>query len=187
MSDNPHFERECFSTTCCYAVYHTCYKKDQYGNLTYIPDSTTINTYQNIPVNCQPPCISGNCNKWFPPDPCAGPAVPCPPCCSPGGGGPANPKIMFGEGDVKDNLCNITLKSDNLNISYSIDLECVLNGKIRFEIIDILGNIIMNKGIDKNTYKISIPIDLSLHSGIYFIRVNIDGSLLYYNKFNIVK
>ena len=38
-----------------------------------------------------------------------------------------------------------------------------------------------------NEGKVTIPLDSRLKSGIYFLRVNIDNNLLYYNKINIVR
>ena len=90
---------------------------------------------------------------------------------------------------IPTKLTTITFKnnSNNEHDSKSIDLECSQNGNIQIELIDLLGNYVMRKELEKNSYKLIIPIDAKLTSGVFFIRVYLDGSLLYYNKINIVK
>jgi len=177
--------KQCDSNTCCYGIYHTCYKRVRGDTLIYLPDSTAYTQFDNVPVECKSGCESGNCQKMLPCMPTEAGPRPCPPCCQnggPHGGG----KIIFNEGDVKDNICKVKLISDSKNSS-SIDLTCELNGRLNLEIFDLLGQIIFSKYDDKTTYKMNIPIENRLNTGLYLVWISLDGDLIYYNKLNIIK
>jgi len=172
LSDPIDYTSICESTTCCYAIFHTCYKRDAFNNLTNLPDSTKQSEFYKVPVNCPSGCVSGNCGKWNVYGNHASGII-------------QQTEVI--ENIFKNNLCNVILKSDNTHTTYSLDLECELNGIIHIELFDLLGNTILSKDVDKTGYKITIPVEILLNSGVYLIRVNIDGTLLFYNKFNIIK
>jgi hypothetical protein len=59
--------------------------------------------------------------------------------------------------------------------------------KLFFYLIDLLGNVIQQRDVEKNSYLVTIPLDIELNSGMYFLRIIVDGNDLYYNKINVIK
>ncbi len=169
-SGGPIIKTKCDKDTCCYAIYKVCYHKDENGTITYISNSYTQLNYDYVPVYCQTPCVSLNCHPWISGDGISG-------------------KSSFGTNELQNNesLCNVYIKTGRNPEDISVNLECEYQGKVTMQLIDLLGNVIQQRNIEKNSYHITIPLDMDLNSGMYFLRIIVDGNDLYYNKINVIK
>ena len=165
------FEKKCNSDICCYATYKVCYSKDDYGNISY-SDSERLSQYY-VPEQCNPPCAPNNCSSWSPEDP-----------DEPGGGGMQKKSII--ENNKNDNSCNVYI-NNTANDGCNINLECKLQGNVLFRMYDLLGNLVFEKSVNKNSHYLIIPIEKSLLSGIYLINASIDNKFFYNDKLVIIK
>ena len=81
----------------------------------------------------------------------------------------------------------VKLISGKSNDEKLIKMECSLNGHVHLELVDLLGNNVMTKDLNKTNYFEIIPLEKNLTNGIYFISVKVDNNMIYYNKINILK
>jgi hypothetical protein len=68
-----------------------------------------------------------------------------------------------------------------------IDIKCKLKGEVSLILYDLLGNLVFEEQVNKNSNILSIPIKQDIISGTYFIRIDIDGKFLYSDKIMIIK
>lgn len=97
-----------------------------------------------------------------------------------------NPAGVEEEQDIgKD--CKVNITNTKGYNDYSINLECEQKGKVAFQIFDLLGNKLCENEINKTGYHSSIPIESQLRTGVYIIRVMLNGSVIYNDKISIVR
>jgi hypothetical protein len=163
------YRKKCDDFACCYATYRVCYFKDGDGNISFSSFSILSNVLIT-PQSCTQPCVPNNCQNWHPHD----------------GNISMNKRFIWSD-ENQDNLCNVFIVYGKDKSNISINLECELTGKISLQFFDLLGNVLYQKEVVKDGFELSIPLNGNLTSGIYFVKINIDNNLLYYNKLNIIK
>jgi len=83
--------------------------------------------------------------------------------------------------------CNIYINSSNNYEDISLNIECETIGNVQLQMTDLLGNIVMQKEFQKNSFISELPLEQNFISGIYLLRIKINDSQIYYNKINIVR
>jgi photosystem II stability/assembly factor-like uncharacterized protein len=83
--------------------------------------------------------------------------------------------------------CNVYINNTNSNDEFQINLECKLKGEVSLTLYDLLGNLVFEERVNKNSNILSIPIKQDIISGTYFIRIDIDDKFLYNDRIVIVK
>jgi hypothetical protein len=65
-------------------------------------------------------------------------------------------------------------------------MNCDKKGKVNIQLFDLQGNSLWNNEAVKNSFQLIVPINTKLSSGSYFIRVNFDNVIYYYNKIIVI-
>jgi hypothetical protein len=81
----------------------------------------------------------------------------------------------------------VFISTDYHRSTNNLNIECIINGRVEIQMIDLMGNMIMSKAIEKKSFSITVPLGNDYPSGTYLLRIRINNDLLYYNKINIVK
>ena len=95
--------------------------------------------------------------------------------------------VGVGEEEEFRKECKVYITNSKDYNDCSINLECEQEGKVTFQIFDLLGNEVSKTEINKTNYHASLPIDSKIRTGIYFLRVILNGSIIYSDKVSIVK
>jgi len=162
--------KRCSSEICCWARFRVYYKFEN-SKITY-KHKTRIAGSDIIPENCPFPCEPRNCTLWIDDH---------------GSGGSGRIQIGDEENKVTTVPCNVSFVNSENKDEISIKLECEQKGNIKFILSDLLGNVVFQTEYVKKSFSLTVPIKAKLISGIYFLRINLNDNMLYFNKFNIVR
>ena len=178
LSDaDPALLKRCPTTICCWANFLVCYKR--VDNKIVYTRNERISGSDEIPVPCPSPCQPRNCELWTK----AGLELGYIPDVS------RTERISQPDESTQINIppCNVSLINNEIKDEVSIKLECEQKGNIKFILSDLLGNIVMQSESVKTSFSIIVPVKVKLQSGVYFLKVTMDDSMLYFNKINIVR
>ena len=173
------FTKECESDACCWSSYYVCYRKtgaNQFELVTDPPPGMIISSIDPPPA-CPSGCSSRNCNYITFTNSAHLDQHP----------NESMKKADDISGKYSPQPCKVYLVNNEENDKLSAKLECGQNGNVGIMIFDLLGNAVYKTEINKNSFSITVPINVNLSSGIYLLRVNMDDVMIFNDKINIVR
>jgi hypothetical protein len=96
--------------------------------------------------------------------------------------------MTIGVKEERENAnCIVYTTIDDATDKATVNVECYRNGNVAIQIFDMLGNQIANLSAKKESFQLRLPLDYNFHTGVYFVRISIDNTLIFNNKINVVK
>jgi len=133
---------------------------------------TKISETNDVSITCTP-CLSNNCTKWKP-DVLDAPVTHF-------------PKISNSEENKTISECTPVIQIEKNLENINIKINCQQNGRIRVELINLLGSTVFVKELNKERFSSSIPLDSKLFSGVYLMRIRINENIIFNDKINLIK
>jgi|GEM_PF-2568388 len=166
----------CPDHPCCYAIYRVCYEKVSLTEIKLVLNGankpTKISETNDVSITCTP-CLSNNCTKWKP-DVLDAPVTHF-------------PKISNSEENKTISECTPVIQIEKNLENINIKINCQQNGRIRVELINLLGSTVFVKELNKEGFSSSIPLDSKLFSGVYLMRIRINENIIFNDKINLIK